>query len=264
MPWLRRPVRLILAGVMTCWWSCTAVSPAFATRFAADAGPPPLKICTTGDYQPLTYRDPATGQYSGIDIDMATDLATHLAREPVFVATSWPTLMADLATPDKCDIAMGGISVTAEREEHADFTAPYLFNGKIPLVAATNADRFQSIDAINQPGVRVIENTGGTNERFAREKLPSATITIWPDNTTIFDQLRAGAADVMITDAVEAQYQATQHPDLAAVNPDQPFTADRKAYLLPSGSPLTGQVNTWLNQALTDGTFTRFYDQWIH
>jgi len=52
-------------------------------------GPPPLRVCTTGDYKPLTSRDPATGQYSGLDIDMATDLAVHLGREPVFVATRW-------------------------------------------------------------------------------------------------------------------------------------------------------------------------------
>lgn len=67
----------------------------------------------------------------------------------------------------------------------------------------------------------------------------------------------------MITDAIEAEYQAAQHSDLLAVHPDQPFTADRKAYLLPQGSPLLRQVDDWLKQTLSDGTFGGYYAQWI-
>jgi cyclohexadienyl dehydratase len=33
--------------------------------------------------------------------------------------------------------------------------------------------------------------------------------------------------------------------------------------MLPKGSQLTEQTNQWLTQALADGTFSRFYDQWM-
>lgn len=223
----------------------------------------PLRICTTGDYKPLTYRDPETGLYSGVDIDMATDLAAFLGRGPVFVPTTWPTLSQDVSTPGECDIAVGGITDTPARREIAEFTQSYLPSGKIPLVAVANADRFESIDQINQPGVRVIENPGGTNEKFARQHLPNAQIAIWPDNTTIFDQLAAGNADVMITDAIEAVYQSARNPNLVAVNPDRPFTSEFKAYMLPKGSPIRGDVDRWLSQALQDGTFSRVYQKWV-
>ena len=247
---------------------------AFAATFAVFGSVPPhaaaggdpaaLKVCTTGDYLPLTYRDPATGQYRGIDIDMATDLAAHLGRRPVFVPTTWSTLMADLTSPGTCDIAMGGITDTPERRRVAEFTAPYLSTGKTPVVAAANDGRFSAIGDIDQPGVRVIENSGGTNEQFARKNFPAATITIWPDNTTIFDQLAAGNADVMVTDAIEAIYQSTQHPGLVAEHPDQPFTSEVKAYLLPHGSPIAEQTDAWLTGALNDGTFDGIYQRWLH
>jgi cyclohexadienyl dehydratase len=229
----------------------------------ADVTPAALRVCTTGDYEPLSYRDRATGQYAGIDIDMANDLAAHLGRTVTFVATTWSSLMTDIVTPGKCDVAVGGISKTPAREQLADFTRPYLANGKTPLASAANADRFQSIDQINQHGVRMIENAGGTNEQFARQNFPNATLTISQDNTTVFDQLLEGKADVMITDAIEAIYQAKQHPGLVAVHPDKPFTTDHKAYMLPKGSQLTEPTNQWLTQALTDGTFSRFYNQWM-
>ncbi|WIX81647.1 transporter substrate-binding domain-containing protein [Amycolatopsis carbonis] len=225
---------------------------------STSAAPPPLKVCTTGDYQPLTYRDPATGHYTGIDIDMARDLATHLGRAATFVPTTWATLMPDLV---KCDIAMGGISVTPARRQQADFTAPYLANGKTPLTTTAHAAEFQTVAQINTRGTRVLEDTGGTNLAFAQQRLPDATLVVSSDNTKCFAQLLAGHADVMITDAIEAEYQARKNPGLVAVHPDQPFTSDHKAYLLPKGSPLTARVNEWLNAALQNGTFTRFYQQ---
>lgn len=227
---------------------------------ASAAAEPDLRVCTTGDYPPLTYRDPVSGVYTGIDIEMARNLATHLGRTPVYVAATWPTLTQDLTN---CDVAMGGISITPARQQVGEFTIPYLDTGKVPLARRELAAQLQSIDQINQPGVRVIENPGGTNEKFARQNLPHAEIIIWPDNATIFDRLAAGDADVMITDNIEARYQAELHPDLVAVNPDQPFTNDQKAYLLPQGSELFGEVDAWLHGALADGTFDRILHQWV-
>jgi cyclohexadienyl dehydratase len=234
-----------------------------STPNQTDVSQQALRICTTGDYKPLTYRDPTTGQYSGIDIDMAKDLAAHLGRTPTFLPTTWVTLMKDIATPGKCDIAMGGISPTQAREQAADFTPPYLANGKTPLTAAANADRFQTVAQINQHGVRVIEPAGGTNEQFAKQSLPNATLIVDQDNTEVFGQLVAGTADVMVTDAIEAIYQSKQHPELVAVHPDKPFTADHKAYMLPKGSKLSQPATEWLNTVLNDGTFTRIYNQWM-
>src|SRR5690606_40866418 len=58
------------------------------------------------------------------------------------------------------------------------------------------------------PDVRVVVNPGGTNEKFARERLKRATIVQHPDNNTIFDEIIAGRADLMITDAAETRWQA--------------------------------------------------------
>lgn len=245
---------LALAATITM----SAVSP------VASADPATLKVCTTGDYRPLTYRDPATGQYSGVDIDMATDLAARLGRTPEFVATTWSTLITDLSSPGTCDIAMGGITDTPERRRVADVTRGYLAGGKTPLVPVSNAGRLSTVEQINAPGVRVIENSGGTNEQFARTHFPEAVLTVWPDNTTIFDRLVAGDADVMVTDAVEAIYQSSLHPELVAQHPEAPLTSDAKVYLLPKGSPLAGPTDAWLTDALRDGTYAGIYERWLH
>ena len=60
-----------------------------------------LKVGTTGDWNPMTVRDPATNSYKGFDIDIMTELATDLGVEVEFVPTDWKTCL--LYTSDAAD-----------------------------------------------------------------------------------------------------------------------------------------------------------------
>jgi len=219
-----------------------------------------LRVCSTGDYRPFTYRDPA-GNWSGIDVDMARDLARELGVRATFVPTTWSALSRDFAA--RCDIGAGGISVTLERARTAFFSTPYVRDGKTPIALCRNAARFGTVEQIDRPEVRVAVNPGGTNEQFARERLPRATKVANPDNNRIFEDLRSGRADLMITDATETRWQARQHPELCAIHPDRPFTFAEKAYLLPRGDVVFQQfVDQWLHLRINDGTYRRLSAAW--
>ncbi|NYI05593.1 transporter substrate-binding domain-containing protein [Allostreptomyces psammosilenae] len=221
-----------------------------------------LRVCTTGDYRPFSYLDPATGGYTGIDIDMAEHLGAGLGVQTRFVPTTWATLVDDL-TSGACDIGMGGISVTLPRAREAYFSTPYLTDGKAAIARCADADAYQSLEAIDQPGVRVIVNPGGTNEAFVRANIHRATVVPHPDNNTIFEEIVAGRADVMITDASETEYQAAIHPELCALNPDDPFTFAEKAYLLPRGDEeFKAYVDQWVHLATNDGTYDTIATPW--
>lgn len=221
-----------------------------------------ILVGTTGDYKPFTYLNPSDGKFEGIDIDMALALGRALGVEVKFVKTSWPTLMKDFAE-GKYDLGMGGISVNLERQKKGLFSIPYLVDGKTPITRKENVAKFQTLEQIDQPGVRVIVNPGGTNEKFAKANLKKATITVYQDNVTIFDQIVEGKADLMITDAVETVLQEKLRPQLAAVHPDKPFTYSEKGYLMPRDIIFKFWVDQWLHLALKDGTFQKIYDKWL-
>jgi len=221
-----------------------------------------IRVGTAGDYKPFTYLNPATQKFEGIDIDIANHLGKALGVEVRFVKTSWPTLMKDFLE-EKYDIGMGGISVNLDRQKKAFFSIPYLIDGKTPITRKENLTRFQTLADIDQPGIRVIVNPGGTNERFVRAHIKKATITVYDDNVTIFDQIVQGKADLMITDAVETILQQKLRPELAAVHPDKPFTFSEKGYLLPQDISLKLWVDQWLHLTLMDGTFQSIYDRWL-
>ncbi|CAL8472571.1 MULTISPECIES: transporter substrate-binding domain-containing protein [Caballeronia] len=220
-----------------------------------------LRVCTTGDYKPYSFLRP-DGQFEGIDIDLAESLAKSLGAKTEYVKTSWSNLMNDFVA--KCDIAVGGVSTTLERQKRAFFTAPYMEDGKTPIVRCDDVDKYQTVAQIDQPNVRTIVNPGGTNERFAKQFFPHSQLIEYPDNVTIFKQILEGKADVMVTDASETLLQQKLNPGLCSVHPDKPFQFGEKAYLLPRGDvPFQQYVDQWLHLARSSGEFQAVYDKWL-
>ena len=220
-----------------------------------------LRVGTTGDYKPFTYRV-ADGRFIGLDIALAADLAKTLGVKLELVPTTWGAMMVDLHE-DRFDVAIGGVSVSLERQKKAWFSIPYLRDGKTPIARCDDAHKYQTLADIDRPEVQLIVNPGGTNERFARAQAPHATLTVFPDNVTIFERIAAGEADVMITDAVEARLQQRLHPKLCAIHPEAPFDFSEKAVLLPRDVVLKAYVDQWLHQAIESGAFAHANEQWL-
>jgi cyclohexadienyl dehydratase len=134
-----------------------------------------LRVGMTGDYLPFTFLDKATSKFRGFDVDMAEALGKALGVKVEYVQTAWPRLMQDFDA-DKFDIAMGGISITPDRQQHGIFSAPIMRDGKTPIARCADKGKYETIADIDKPGTRVIVNPGGTNERFARANVKYAEI----------------------------------------------------------------------------------------
>jgi cyclohexadienyl dehydratase len=221
-----------------------------------------LRVGLTGDYQPFSVRDKDSGAYSGLDVDMAGDLAAALGVRLEIVPTTWGTLLPDLGS-GRFDIGMGGISITLPRQRVAFFSRPIMRVGKAAIARCADRERFATLAAIDQPEVKVLVNPGGTNERFDRATLHQAQIVSFHDNLRIFDALAAGQGDVMITDAVETKLQQKLHSELCALHPDQPFDFGELGYLLPRDMVFKQFVDQWLHIALGSGVLTRLEEKYL-
>lgn len=221
-----------------------------------------LRVCMTGDYKPFSFLR-ADGGYEGVDVDLAQSLATSLKVKVRYVKTTWATLMSDF-TSGACDIAMGGISVTLDRQAKAAFSERVMIDGKAPIVRCADVAKYGSLAAIDRPGTRAVVNPGGTNERFARAHFKQAQIRVYPDNVTIFDEIVKGDADVMVTDQSETLMQHKLRPALCPVPLAKPFQYGEKAYLLPRGDTAFKQyVDQWFHLAQATGDYDAVIDKWL-
>ena len=214
-----------------------------------------LRVGTTGDYAPFSYRT-AEDTLAGIDIDLAQAFAESLGLKLEWVETSWPTLTSDLQR-GAFDLALSGISRTLARAAvpESSFSEPYHRGGKAPIIRCEDQTRFITWDAIDQPGVRAVVNPGGTNEAFARSRYQHASLRVHEDNRTIFQEIAEGRADVMVTDLIEVQLWAGRDSRLCpALGTERLTYAEKGAWVAaPPDSPLTTLFNLWLTQQQGSG-----------
>lgn len=217
-----------------------------------------LLVGTTGDYRPLSYLE-ADSTYWGFEIDMAKEMARRLGVGVEFVPTSWPTLTGDvLADPQAFDLAVSGITITEERLRIMAISEGYLDNGKTILCRVEDSAKFQSLEDIDKPEVRVMVNPGGLNEKFAHDYLTHATIIVHPNNEEIPGLVAQGGADVMITEITEAPWYVQNDPRLAAPLLTTPFTHSEIGVLMRKGQDdLLRFINEMIRQMKTDGTLGR-------
>jgi cyclohexadienyl dehydratase len=222
-----------------------------------------LRVGMTGDYLPFGRLDGTTSKFRGFDVDMAETLGKALGVKVEYVRTAWPRLASDFAAGN-FDIAMGGVSITPDRQKLGMFSTPIMADGKTPIARCADKGKYQTMADIDRAGTRIIVNPGGTNERFARANIKNAEIRTWDDNVTIFDEIAKGNADLMMTDASETRYQQKLHPGvLCSVHPEAPFDVAEKAYWLQRDAALKAFVDRWLHTALEDGSFRKIYAAWF-
>lgn len=220
-------------------------------------------IGTSGDYRPLSYKEPETDDYWGFCLDVAGEIAKALNVTITYVPTSWPTLSADVQDPTLFDFAIGGITITDTRKETMDMSEGYLGNGKTILCRKEDVGKYTCQEDLNHPEVRVMVNPGGLNEKFAREKLPDCTLIVYNRNEEIPNQVAIGNADVMITEITEAPWYIQNDTRLAAPLLDQPFTRGEIGVLMRKGQEdLLDAVNTTIRRMKADGSLKTLHQKY--
>jgi polar amino acid transport system substrate-binding protein len=86
-----------------------------------------LRLTVNSTYAPMEYRDPASNELVGLDIDLAGELAKRLGVKIVWSETAFAELIPALQTK-RADFIISGISDRASRRETADFV-DYLVTG---------------------------------------------------------------------------------------------------------------------------------------
>ena len=102
-----------------------------------------LRVGTTGDWNPMSVRDPASGSYKGFDIDITTELAKDMGVKVEYVPTDWKTLVNGVVA-DKYDLTSSA-SLNPKRAKVAGYTQSYFEVATVPLTRKDLADRFKRL-----------------------------------------------------------------------------------------------------------------------
>lgn len=119
------------------------------------------------DYPPFAYTD-ANFQLTGLDIDIAKEIGRRLGYPVEFSQISL-TGLVDALNLGQVDMAMGGLSITAERMAVVDFSNPY-YTGVGAVIAPAHSGLVVN-DPTDLAQVRLGVEKGSVFESWARATL---------------------------------------------------------------------------------------------
>ena len=220
-----------------------------------------IRVGTPGDFNPMTFVNPDTGEYEGYYIDVAKDLAADMGVEVEWVATTWRDIVSGIAA-DRYDIATGA-SYNMGRATQGAFTHPIAQVGTVPLMLEANADRFDSWESINQEGVKVAVTLGTVFDEQAQLFFPNAEIVAVESPARDFQEVLAGRADVSITSNIEAGSLIETYPEMMIVPIDAPRNNNANGMIVPRGDQVfLNYVNTWITMRDYAGYFDELSEEW--
>jgi cyclohexadienyl dehydratase len=220
-----------------------------------------LKVGTTGDFNPMSFKDPETKEYMGHQIDAAKQLAEDMGVDVEFVPTDWKTLINGVVA-GKYDIVMTGTSMTVSRAKAAGYTIPWGRTGYLPLTRGEIADRFKSWEDLNNPDVTIGYNLGTSFADFVKQNLPNAKVKEVESPARDWQELLAGRVDVTISSILEAGKLSTTHEDL--VIPFQEVANSLPlSFIAPQGDYVwMGFLNNWMQIKHESGYFNSLNEKW--
>lgn len=221
-----------------------------------------LRVGTTGDFKPMSFRDPATQDYVGYDIDVVRQFAEDMNVELEFVATDWKTLINGIVA-DKYDLTTSA-SLNMERAKVAGYSDPYIEFGTVPMVLKENLERFNGWESINQADITVAVTLGTVFEAQARSYFPDAEIKTVEAPARDFQEVLARRALVSVTSNIEAASLMETYPEITTVPVDALRSRRPGAFLLPQADQVwINYVNHWISLKQTEGFFEELDRRWL-
>lgn len=247
------PALALLAALAPAFCAATPQKP---TRLERVLQTGELRVCIWPQYYGITYRNPKTHLLSGIDIDIANELARDLGVTVHFVDSSFAQLI-DKLNRDECDIAMHAIAITPERQTLLQFTRPYLHSDFYAIVSQTSTIR--TWGDLDQPGRVIAVLKGSMMETVMHRSLTRATMVVVQPPRSLAQEVESGRADAFMSDFPYSRRMLDMTDWARLVAPPEPFHPTDYAYALARGdASLLARVDAFIAAMRRDGRLGRF------
>jgi ABC-type amino acid transport substrate-binding protein len=174
-----------------------------------------IKVCFANGL-PDNYKDPKTGQWTGVMVDLARMLGdwAKLKIEPVEVG--WDVAVLSLKQ-GACDLFGSSIVYNAPRALEVAFVRPFGAKGINVVVAKDGKKKFVHPSDLNSSDVTLIAELGTREQETAQRLFPKAKMLAVkvPTNIQIVDQVKRGDADAAVLPAITVKW-FLQVPENAA------------------------------------------------
>ena len=213
------------------------------------------------EYPPYGYKDEATGDYTGFDLELAEEVCARrgwtLKKQPI----DWDSKDMEINS-GAIDCLWNGMTYTG-REEDYTWSRPYVDNS---IVIAVNADsdiqtkadlagKMVVAQAASSADTALVNDPGdGSNDENLNLRATFAGYETIKDYNDAFMQMSAGVYDAIAVDIGVAQYQLAANEGKYRIL-DEPLSKEQYAIAFAKGNTeLRDMVQETLDEMAADGT----------
>lgn len=220
--------------------------------------PGTITIGSCLDEPPWGLKD-SSGNPAGFDVDLAKQIAQYLNLKLETVDVTAAARVPSLQT-GKVDLISCSFSITPERKQQIDFTAPTLASGNSLMVPQDSP--IKSLSDLD--GKTVAVNKGGTAGPVTTAANPNAKLQYYESYSAAVLALTSGQADAVIDTSNTLAVTAAENPKLHIVNDGN---VGPKVYFglgVPKNKPeLLKKLNEFVQQFHASGGDTKLFQTWF-
>lgn len=224
------------------------------TGFAAIAENGTLTMATNVAFPPYEYYDDATGEATGIDVEIVKLVAAELGYDVQVEDMEFGAVIVGVQQ-GKYDIGAGAITITEERKNMVDFTTPY--ESAIQQVVVLADSELNSMDAIRAAeGIVIGVQQDTTGHYYVQDDLcadGTKTVNPYLTGATAIQALKSGAIDAVVIDNGPAQEFVADDDSLLMFVSDCP-PEEYGFCFAKENAELCAAFNEVLEAKLADGT----------
>jgi glutamine transport system substrate-binding protein len=219
-----------------------------------------LKVATDPSFVPFEMLDQETGEMIGFDMEIIAEVAQRAGFDYTINTMDFNGIIPALQT-GSVDIAIAGITITAEREKIVDFSDPYYDSGLRILVRNDNSDVTELSDL---EGLKIGSKIGSTSYDFLKKNLDENDgVTPYPGSADMYMALMSGAVDAVFYDAPNVGYFARTKGEGKVKTIGKLYEGQQYGIALKNGSEWVDEVNEAIASMQEDGTYKTIYEKWF-
>lgn len=237
---------------MFCLVTALASVPVAAGMLEDIATSRELRVCIWPDYFGISYRNPRTGNFQGLDIDLSQALAHELGVGLKYIETDFSRVIDDVAAR-RCHIAMMAVGITPQRAARVDFSRPYLRSDVYAVTTRSHAG-LEHWEDLDQAGNIIVVLKGTVMEPLMQTTLRHATVQVVTRPGEREREVESGRADAFMTDYPYSQRMLMNTDWARVLAPPSPLHVTDYAYAVPQGErEWLARVDVFVSQVKRDG-----------
>jgi len=222
-----------------------------------------LTICTHLPYKPFEFIN-KDGKVVGFDVDILNLLAKKLGVKEKVISIDWNQITSGAVfAARKCDVAMGGETITKKRAQVVLFSDPYFDATQVLLVK-----KGSGISGLaDLKGKRLGVQTDTTGQIYADKRASKYgyTTVIFSDVALETSAVSAGAVAAAINDNGPMYQYVQSHPKTKVAA--EFHTGEHYGFAVKKHSAnakkLVGVLNKVIAKAKKDGEYNRIFKKWF-